>query len=153
MKALTVWQPWATLIIEGFKPFEFRRWPTPRGLVGQRIVVHAGSRKMKAAELLALIDEVTFGELHAGFNKPDEVLALLRRAVDNPNILPLAAGLGTAVLGQARRPIEIFAGKVTDSSRIDEHVWGWPMGDIKRFEPPVPARGFQGFWPWNGEAP
>lgn len=26
MKALTVWQPWASLIIMGAKPYEFRKW-------------------------------------------------------------------------------------------------------------------------------
>lgn len=53
MKALTVWQPWATLIIAGAKPFEFRRWDyrtRDRGLEGQRIVIHAGARPIKRAE-------------------------------------------------------------------------------------------------------
>ena len=31
MKALTIWQPWATLIMLGAKPFEFRRWPEEAG--------------------------------------------------------------------------------------------------------------------------
>ena len=28
MKVLTIRQPWATLIIEGYKRFEFRSWKT-----------------------------------------------------------------------------------------------------------------------------
>jgi len=27
MKALTIWQPWASLIMAGYKPYEFRGWP------------------------------------------------------------------------------------------------------------------------------
>jgi hypothetical protein len=47
VKALTIWQPWATLIMIGTKPFEFRRWDyreRERSLEGQRIVIHAGAR-------------------------------------------------------------------------------------------------------------
>ncbi len=40
-KALTVWQPWAWLIVEGFKPIENRPWPTSyRG----PFFIHAGKR-------------------------------------------------------------------------------------------------------------
>lgn len=39
MKALTIKQPWASLIIEGYKEYEFRSWKTNyRG----RIYIHAG---------------------------------------------------------------------------------------------------------------
>jgi len=39
MKALTVKEPWATLIIEGYKKYEFRSWKTNyRG----KILIHAG---------------------------------------------------------------------------------------------------------------
>lgn len=39
MKALTIKEPWATLIIAGYKSFEFRSWKTKyRG----KILIHAG---------------------------------------------------------------------------------------------------------------
>ena len=39
MKVLTIRQPWATLIVEGYKRFEFRSWKTNyRG----DILIHAG---------------------------------------------------------------------------------------------------------------
>ena len=39
MKVLTIKQPWATLIIEGYKKYEFRSWKTNyRG----KILIHAG---------------------------------------------------------------------------------------------------------------
>ena len=39
MKALTIKEPWATLIIEGYKKFEFRSWKTNyRG----KILIHSG---------------------------------------------------------------------------------------------------------------
>ena len=39
MKALTIKQPWATLIVEGLKKYEFRSWKTSyRG----KVLIHAG---------------------------------------------------------------------------------------------------------------
>ena len=40
MKALTIKQPWASLIIEGYKKYEFRSWKTNyRG----KVLIHAGA--------------------------------------------------------------------------------------------------------------
>lgn len=39
MKVLTIKEPWATLIIDGYKKYEFRSWKTKyRG----KILIHAG---------------------------------------------------------------------------------------------------------------
>ena len=39
MKALTIKEPWATLIIDGYKKYEFRSWKTNyRG----KLLIHAG---------------------------------------------------------------------------------------------------------------
>ena len=51
MKALTIWQPWASLIIAGAKPYEFRGWRAPRSIFGQRIVIHAAAKKIDRDEV------------------------------------------------------------------------------------------------------
>ena len=41
MKVLTIKQPWATLIMQGYKRFEFRSWQTKyRG----DLLIHAGKK-------------------------------------------------------------------------------------------------------------
>lgn len=46
MKVLTIKQPWASLIIEGYKRFEFRSWKTNyRG----ELLIHAGKSIDKEA--------------------------------------------------------------------------------------------------------
>lgn len=42
MKALTVKQPWASLIASGIKGVENRSWKVPKSIQGQRIAIHAG---------------------------------------------------------------------------------------------------------------
>ena len=45
--AITLHQPWASLIGLGLKTVETRSWPAPARLVGQRIAVHAGKRLVR----------------------------------------------------------------------------------------------------------
>jgi len=148
MKAITIWQPWASLIMIGAKPFEFRRWDfRTRGILpGERIVIHAGSRKIKPQEIRDLISDCLTGKTSLN---PSKALPLLRRldqVHECKGVLELSAGLGTAILGRPRKIGAPF--KTPGSDRIDHHMWAWPLGDIAPFEPPVRARGMQGFWKW-----
>lgn len=154
MKALTLWQPWATLVAEGVKPFEFRRWPAPKWVWDQRIAIHAGARPVKRAE----IDELLAGlRLEQGCGTAlvvEPAVELLLRIQADPKCIPLSHVLCTAVIGKPVPAAEAVA-KVYgenfkgDSNRIDHQVFGWPVGKIHRLEPPVPERGAQGFWNWT----
>lgn len=148
MKALTIWQPWASLIIAGVKPWEWRGWPAPRTLVGRRIAIHAGARPVKADEVLDILRQIAGGD--------SSLLGDLARRLllDAPLAAwPRSSVLGSALLGE---PIAALAWAEQhlapgyDSSRIDHHKFAWPLTDIERFEPPVPARGAQGLWDWHG---
>lgn len=63
MKALTIRQPWATLIIAGLKRYEFRSWNTKyRG----ELLIHAGKTIDKEAEQRLekyLPDELPLGKI------------------------------------------------------------------------------------------
>lgn len=150
MKALTLWQPWASLVIEGCKPFEFRGWRAPRHIVGQRIVIHAAARKPDLDEVEDLLVALDLG----GWIAAETCLRPIERAIEvlRRGSWPLAAGLGTAIVGQPRNGIEIAeefgVPRANDSDR-DEHAnWGWPMLEIERWPEPMPMRGAQGLWNW-----
>jgi hypothetical protein len=153
--AITIWQPWATLIAEGFKPFEFRGWPAPVALRGKRIAIHAGARPVKRKEVAALIYELrTSGKVPlAGLDKTDAILTLLDRVHTSPGSMPLSSVLCLATLGEPIRNEELAARLglpwTNDSDRDEHSNWGWPLTDIERLEPFVPARGMQGFWTWR----
>ena len=151
MKALTIYQPWASLIMLGAKPFEFRHWDyrtRERALEGQRIVIHASARAIKAEEIHDILARIEDGEssLDPTIAKPlcDRLLAAYRCQ----GVLELAAGLGTAILGKPRRVGELFGGH-PDSDRLNHHLWAWPLSNIERFPEPIPMRGAQGFWAWS----
>jgi hypothetical protein len=150
MKALTIYQPWATLIMLGAKPFEFRHWDfTSRlpQLVGQRIVIHAAAREIKLPEVFDIRLRILEGE--SGL-KSEIALPLVERILDAPKgrgIVEMSAGLGTAIIGKPRRVGEIFSGTI-DSDRLDHTVFGWPLTSIARFDEPIACKGAQGFWNW-----
>lgn len=171
MKALTLWQPWASLIVAGAKPFEFRGWKAPRSAIGQRIVIHAAARPMRAAEICEIVDNLKFGGANAAQTclRIDAALDLLMPLYHfkKPTGLPLSAGLGTAILGEPRNGIEIavqefgFPQKAEDelpglpgfdSDRSEHANWGWPMLEIERWSEPQPMRGAQGLWNWPDAA-
>jgi hypothetical protein len=103
MLAITIWQPWASLIAAGCKVYESRTWDYRaryRLVPGDRIAIHAGRRPVDAAEVEALLGELR--RLAPGAAR-ERALALLMGARRNPDSLPLSAVLATAVLGEPRR--------------------------------------------------
>lgn len=52
MKALSIRQPWAWLIMKGIKDIETRDWPAPESLIGETIAIHAGLKLDKQSELI-----------------------------------------------------------------------------------------------------
>ena len=152
MKALTICQPWASLIMAGAKPFEFRGWRAPRSMIGQRIVIHAAKRRPdwhECRHLLLALQEG--GEIAAETClHPAIALPILCGCVDE---LPRSAGLGTAIIGEPRlgtRIAEEFGmPRVNDSDRDQHANWGWPMLDVEVWPEPIPMRGAQGFWHWH----
>lgn len=153
-RALTVWQPWATLIAIGAKRFEFRAQAAPETLWNTRIAIHAGKRRVDTNEVQALLGRLGGNSWqHTGLvRKP--AADLLYRVLDHPGELPLSSVLCTAMMGQSLRNAELadqLGVKWANDSGRDEHaMWGWPLSDIEVLEPFVPATGHQGFWSWGG---
>lgn len=150
LKVLTIWQPWATLIIAGAKPFEFRGWRPPASLIGQRIVIHAAARKEKPLEVRKLLWDLMRGGETAAMTCLRAELAV--PILEQIRGRPLACGLGTVIVGEPRNGFDIaeeFGVEFANDSDRGEHAnWGWPMLDIVRWDQPIPARGFQGLWNW-----
>ena len=150
MKALTLWQPWAALVVAGCKPFEFRKWRAPSSIIGQRIVIHASARKPDMREVEQLLRLLKAGGRYAART----CLIPIDKAVETLEMgaWPLGVGLGSAIVGEPRNGIDIGvdfgAIKVNDSSRDYHANWGWPMLDIEQWPEPIPMRGALGLWTW-----
>jgi hypothetical protein len=56
MRALTVKQPWAALIVAGIKDVENRSWFPREDQLGQRILIHAGVKRDKDGKDCGAVD-------------------------------------------------------------------------------------------------
>lgn len=149
-RALTVWQPWASLIAAGAKPYEWRAWPAPERMIGQRIAIHAGARPPKRVEIKHLLHLIELDGAEGTSLDIDIAKPLLERWMMAPGMLPLSSVLCLATLGQPITAASYAKGRgVADSDRINQIQWGWPLTDIEGLQPFVPASGAQGFWMWT----
>lgn len=144
MKAITVIQPWATLLATGKKHIETRSWRTNyRG----KILIHAGkSAKDFFSEIYADEENYLFF-CNAGIRNYKDFYAMPRGMI-----------LGKANLVNCMRIDELTAALIKEQ-HPDEYAFGdfmpgryaWVMADPVLFEKPIPASGKQGLWNWEGE--
>ncbi len=134
MKAFTVYQPWATAIVTGLKPHETR---SRRTNIRGRVAVHAGK-----ADLMQAAEGMTNGEFM-------DLLYVMRKEKD----WPLGAVVGTVeIVGCV--PVEDVMDGLTEQERAlgdySPGRWAWVLKNPVMFATPIPARGKQGWWNWEG---
>ncbi|NKE43550.1 ASCH domain-containing protein [Roseomonas frigidaquae] len=144
---LTIWQPWASLIALGAKPFEFRGWRTPARLTNRRIGIHAGSRPVREVEVLKLLDQLSGLEEGRGTALRAELaVPLLEKVLKDPRCVPMSSIICTVIIAPSRSARALTGAEGGDSDRASEHVFAWPLRSIQPVQPMIPARGKQGFW-------
>lgn len=136
VKALTLWQPWATLIALGEKQYETRGWVTPyRG----PLVIHASKREVTRADLEAIWP--VYQRVMARHGTPALPFGAAVCVVDLVDVIPVER-LRAALSLQERA----FGGYAPGR-------FAWKLAYVRVFEPPVAARGAQGLWDWTGALP
>ncbi len=122
MKALTIKEPWATLIIEGYKKYEFRSWKTSyRG----KILIHAGLSIEK--------DSVErFKKYNLNYIKG----AIIGEAV-----------LTDCILVDEKINQELLNINETVYGRSNhEGLYAWKLENIKKYDKPIYIKGKLGLW-------
>jgi hypothetical protein len=128
VKALSLWQPWASLVAAGLKQYETRSWATPyRGL----LAIHAAKRPPDG-DVSDLLRPVQAGRVAQPLP-----LGAVVCVVDLVDVVPAT---------EARKTISELEYSVRDYS---PGRWAWKLELVHVFEIPVPARGAQGLWDWE----
>lgn len=144
MKAITIWQPWASLLVMGQKLYETRSWTTT--YCGP-IAIHAAKRPVRRT-LDALVADrrdgwVTLDYLYEGlFTHPGSL-----------DQLPTGAIVGTGYLLRCNLIDEAFVAQLTPQERaLGDFTLGryaWEFEQMAQLAAPIPARGAQGLWNWD----
>jgi hypothetical protein len=158
MKCLSLWQPWATLVVIGAKKFETRSWPTRyRG----PLLIHASKRRDR--DSLDLIGESPFREaLRPVFNASLSGKSLA-------DSLPYGAIIGVVNLkdchaihedgtmgwpryiGDVHRPLPIPESPEFDFGNYAPGRFAWELHWAYQLRRPVPLKGWQGIFNVPGE--
>lgn len=128
MKTLTIKQPWATLIIQGDKRFEFRSWKTSyRG----DLLIHAGK----------------------GIDK--EAMKRLKKYI--PEDMPLGKIIGKVKLVDCIKMSPEFKemllkenNEIYTKSSFQEN-YGWQVENVEVFNHPIPVKGQLSLWEYEVE--
>lgn len=146
MKALTLWQPWASLIAIGVKTIETRSWAAPKSLIGQRISIHAAKRPSDT-EADFRFDPVLHEHGLCFTDLPLGAVVATARLVECVQVLKVRDdGTWTIVQRDYTGPVR---GVVLDQLPYGDFTpgrWAWLLDDIEQLDKPLPATGRQGMW-------
>lgn len=134
MKALTVCQPYAHLIVTGEKLVENRTWPTRyRG----PLLIHAGKSK-------AWLDEVE--DLSTGKCERIDYDETTGKVFDFGALVGIAELVDCVSLEHLDSEAEQGRESWEYSHKHTEGPWCWVLQNVRRFDAPVPCKGEQGLW-------
>jgi hypothetical protein len=175
MKVISLWQPWASLIACGAKPYETRDWAPPAALIGQTIAIHAAKKVDKDAAAMAT--DIMYGQFdnHGGLDERleaswggDECADKLMGKFGN-TFMPVGCMVCTARLDAAfqlgdraegtavpaasvvrrlvsRTTPDCFTVRYDDFGDYSPGRWAWLLRDVALLTPPVPVKGRQKFF-------
>lgn len=135
IKALSLHQPWASLIAVGAKRIETRSWGPPRHLVGQRLAIHATKRIVRFPDT-------------RGYGTFNEAVAH-HLGQDWTSKIPTGAVVAVATLAGAKQIdllTELPEGDELLFGEYELRRWMWALKDVRVVNPPIPIRGHQGIW-------
>lgn len=169
MKALTIQQPWASLMASGDKLYETRSWPTKyRG----PIAIHAGKQIDPDVFQFLLCELATMDQLIECGMTPETLKELPRGAIiataDLVNVWRIVRRPGINVNKAKHIPLG------AESLSTDKHApdfadyfvptekeialghwipgnYAWELQNVKILPEPIPAKGKQGLWNWEPE--
>ncbi|MBR3132933.1 MAG: ASCH domain-containing protein [Clostridia bacterium] len=126
MKVLTIKQPWASLIMQGDKRFEFRSWQTKyRG----ELLIHAGKGIDK--EAMKRLAKYVKGDMPSG-----KILCKVKLV----DCIKMSPEFKEMLL---KENSDIY----TDSSFKENY--GWQVTDVEVFDKPIEAKGKLSLWDFD----
>jgi activating signal cointegrator 1 len=157
MKALSLLQPWASLVILGHKKIETRSWNTKyRG----ELLIHGSKKQLKEMEKVHICSHPHFGEVFD---------------IENLNELPYGAIIGKVnlddtfhtedsetIINHSEDLFEIT--NINDNESFEKAVskelafgdyspnrYGWLLSNPIISDTPIPAKGMLGLFEYKGE--
>ena len=172
MKAITLAQPWATLVAIGAKQIETRSWATSyRGSLAIHAAAGYGKGGAKAHKALCGTEpfcSVLNAACSAHYDALDKSVGVLRAMAKSP-FMPMGAIVAVCELMDCALIHRDSAGwgyisaerdvaydwQLTDQERaFGDYTPGryaWLLSNVRALPEPIPAKGALGLWNWEGQ--
>lgn len=123
MKAISIKQPWASLIVHGIKDIENRTWVCPQKYIGKRVLIHASAGNK------------------FNINLNDEQMIAAFPLISKKSVLE-HWDFG-AIIGSVK-----IVSCVQNHSSVwaEKGVFNWVLSEPILFDTPISAKGRLGFW-------
>lgn len=123
MKAISIKQPWASLIVHGIKDIENRTWVCPQKYIGKRVLIHASAGNK------------------FNINLNDEQMTAAFPLISKKSVLEhwdFGAIIGSIkIVSCVQNHPSVWA---------EKRVFNWVLSDPILFDTPISAKGRLGFW-------
>lgn len=130
MKAISIKQPWASLIAHGFKDIENRSWKCPAKYIGHRVLIHASCKQLD------------YDNFYDSPLTNEQILALPDDKCFEDFDFKVGSIIGSVVIADCV--------KNHPSIWAEKGVWNWVLRDAILFDNPIEGiKGKIGFWDFN----
>lgn len=174
MKAITVKQPWASLIVEGIKLIENRTWKCPQKHIGKRVLIHASAKPVYGlpCEVLTPVQYASVfsdRKLDALIGENGAILGsveIVDCIVNHPSIwaekfhkTEFCPECGCKeytnenFIGKGYRNCTMCGQEWWTDVNYNKPIHNWVLANPIKFDEPIPCKGALSFWDYNGELP
>jgi hypothetical protein len=132
MKAISIKQPWASLIAHGIKDIENRTWKCPQKHIGQRVLIHASGKPLR------------YDNFYDSILTNVQLLALPENKQWDDFDFCVGAIIGSVVIADCvQNHPSVWA---------EKGCWNWVLKDAVLFNKPIMnVKGKLSFWEYNLE--
>lgn len=133
MKAITIKQPWASLIVHGIKDIENRTWRCPDKYIGQRVLIHTSATSAEMRNPNSVFTKEQWDSFSLGYQ---------REIICGDGFLTFAIIGSVEIVGFTVNHPSIWA---------EKGVYNWVLDNPIIYEKPIEnVKGKLSFWDYPG---
>ena len=139
MKAITIKQPWASLIVHGIKDIENRSWACPWKYIGHRVLIHASGKPVEMRNPNSVFTKAQWDSLPIEFQRK----IICAEGIVNSAIIGSVEIIGCSINHPSK-----WAEKTDDSKGYYENpIYNWVLANPILYENPIEdVKGKLSFW-------
>lgn len=151
MKAITIKQPWASLIVHDIKDIENRTWACPKKYIGQRVLIHASKSKDKREKPLLTEEQYKLAGGVSGYGT--HIFGNRGAIIGSVEITDCVVNHSSIWAEKTENYTVGMNPKLHENITGKKVIYNWVLANPVLFEKPIPAKGRLSFWEYDGLLP